>query len=358
MPDDDRQEMPVKDMWTAVKDLPITIESAAFETLVPSGPTGVEDFSTTQLRLRGRGEEGIGEQVGTADTQAGLRAGTYPLAGEWTTLEDFLAHVDTIDMWPEPPEYELERNWRRWTFESAALDLALRQSRTSLPEVLGRTPRPVTFVNSFGLGDPPDVDKVAGRRARHPTVGFKLDVEPSWTQEIMDRIAAVEGVTTIDFKGQYGLEVEDEAALLEMYERAVATFAAVVFEDPHDRPAVLDLLEPIADRVSYDAPITSVESIGETAIRARIVNVKPCRVGRLRELGRMYAHCESSGIRMYNGGMGELGVGRGQAQLLAALFHPDEPNDIAPSDYNLEDPRPGLPPSPLDPAPDRGFRRR
>jgi L-alanine-DL-glutamate epimerase-like enolase superfamily enzyme len=90
----------------------------------------------------------------------------------------------------------------------------------------------------------------------------------------------------------------------------------------------------------------------------RIVNIKPCRVGRLQELSRLYAHCESAGIHMYNGGMGELGVGRGQAQLLASLFHPDAPNDIAPSDYNLENPPLDLPPSPLDPAPDRGFRRR
>jgi L-alanine-DL-glutamate epimerase-like enolase superfamily enzyme len=346
------------DLWTAVKDLPITIGSSSFEALVPSGPTGLEDYSTTHLRLRGRGEEGIGEQVGMADTQESLRAGDYALDGTWETLADFLAHVDAIDVWAEPPEYELERNWRRWTFEAAALDLALRQSRTSLPEILGRTPRPVTFVNSFGLGDPPDIDKVADRRARHPTVGFKLDVTPSWTQEIMDRIAAVEGVATIDFKGQYGLEVEDDAALFAMYERTLATFADAVFEDPHDDPAVLDMLRPIADRVSYDAPITSVESIAATPIAVRIVNVKPCRVGRLRELSRLYAHCESAGIQMYNGGMGELGVGRGQAQLLAALFHPDAPNDIAPSDYNLEDPPPGLPPSPLDPAPDRGFRRR
>ncbi len=88
------------------------------------------------------------------------------------------------------------------------------------------------------------------------------------------------------------------------------------------------------------------------------MNVKPCRVGRLQELSRLYAYCESAGIQMYNGGMGELGVGRGQAQLLASLFHPGAPNDIAPSGYNLEDPPPGLPPSPLDPKPDRGFRRR
>lgn len=346
------------DLWTAVKDLPIAIESSSFEALTPSGPTEREDFSTTQLRLRGGGEEGIGEQVGMPADQESLRASDFPLAGEWTTLADFLAHLDTIDMWAEPPEWELARNWRRWTFESAALDLALRQSKTSLSEVLGRTPQPVTFVNSFGLGDPPDGDKVANRRAMHPTVGFKLDVAPSWTQEIMDRIAAVEGVATIDFKGQYGLEVEDEAALLAMYERTVATFTEAVFEDPHDLPDVLGLLTPIADRVSYDAPITSVESIDTTAIKARIVNVKPCRVGRLEELSRVYAHCESAGIQMYNGGMGELGVGRGQAQLLAALFHPDAFNDIAPSDYNLEEPPPGLPASPLAPAPDRGFRRR
>jgi L-alanine-DL-glutamate epimerase-like enolase superfamily enzyme len=346
------------DLWTAVKDLPIAIESTSFEALEPSGPTAREDFSTTLLQLQGRAEEGIGEQIGMPSDQESLRAGGYPLTGEWTTLADFLAHVDAVDVWPEPPEYEMQRNWRRWTFESAALDLALRQSGSSLPEVLGRTPQPVTFVNSFGLGDPPDIDKVAKRRTMHPTVGFKLDVEPSWTQEIMDRIAAAEGVATIDFKGQYGLEVEDEAALIAMYERTLATFTEVVFEDPHDHPAVLELLTPIADRVSYDAPITSVESIGATSIEARIVNVKPCRVGRLQELSRLYAHCESAGIQMYNGGMGELGVGRGQAQLLASLFHPDAPNDIAPSDYNLADPPPGLPPSPLDPAPDRGFRRR
>ncbi len=345
-------------LWTAVKDLPIVIESYSFEALVPNGPVDLEDYSTTELRLRGRGEEGAGEQVGMVGAQKELRESRYPLVGEWATLADFVAHLDTIDMWPEPPEYELMRNWRRWTFESAALDLALRQAGTSLPDVLGRVPRPVTFVNSFGLGDPPDIGKVAARRAMHPTVGFKLDVAPSWTQEIMDAVAAVDGVATIDFKGRYGLEVADEAALIAMYRRTVATFPDVMFEDPHDLPAVRELMAPFADRVSYDAPITTVESIAATDIRARIVNIKPCRVGRLDELSRLYEHCASAGIRMYNGGMGELGVGRGQAQLLAGLFHPDAPNDIAPSDYNLDDPPTGLPPSPLDPAPDRGFRRR
>lgn len=351
------------DLWTAVKDLPIAIESSSFEALVPSGPldtsggAGDAEITTTLLRLRGAGEEGQGEQVGMREAQDELRASAFPLTGTWETLADFLAHLDTIEMWPEPPEFELVRNWRRWTFESAALDLALRQAGTTLPEVLGRTPRPVTFVASFGLGDPPDVDKVARRRARHPTVGFKLDVAPSWAQEAMDRVAAVEGVATIDFKGQYGADVEDEAALIAMYERVLAAFPDVVLEDPHDLPAVHELLAPVAARVSYDAPVTSVETLAATPLAVGIVNVKPCRVGRLPELSRLYAHCESAGIAMYNGGMGELGPGRGQAQLLAALFHPDAANDIAPSAYNLEDPPADLPASPLDPAPGRGFRR-
>jgi len=55
--------------------------------------------------------------------------------------------------------------------------------------------------------------------------------------------------------------------------------------------------------------------------------------------------------------MGELGVGRGQIELLAALFHPDAPNDVAPSAYNEDDPAGELPASPLVPRPDAvGFR--
>ena len=59
--------------------------------------------------------------------------------------------------------------------------------------------------------------------------------------------------------------------------------------------------------------------------------MKPTRIGSLRTLFELYAHCEAHGIAMYGGGMGELGVGRGQIQLLAALHHPDGSNDVAPS---------------------------
>ena len=164
---------------------------------------------------------------------------------------------------------------------------------------------------------------------------------------------------TIDFKGQYGQEVEDEAALGDLYERLLAQFPDALIEDPHDLPAIAALVEPHAGRVSYDAPIHTVADLDAVPIAARTFNVKPSRVGRLRDLFAIYAVCEDRGLSMYGGGMGELGVARGQIQLLAAMFSPDGPNDIAPPGFNALDPQAGLPASPLDPDPAAtGFRRR
>ena len=109
--------------------------------------------------------------------------------------------------------------------------------------------------------------------------------------------------------------------------------------------------------MSYDSPIRSAEDIGTTPLAARVVNVKPSRIGSLRDLFEVYARCARERRPMYGGGMGELGVGRGQIELLAALFHADAPNDVAPSAYNEDDPADGLPPSPLAPRPAAaGFR--
>ena len=61
---------------------------------------------------------------------------------------------------------------------------------------------------------------------------------------------------------------------------------------------------------------------------------------------------------VYGGGQYELGPGRGQIQFLAALFHPDGPNDIAPGGYDALDPAPGPPDQPARPEPEpTGFRR-
>ena len=55
--------------------------------------------------------------------------------------------------------------------------------------------------------------------------------------------------------------------------------------------------------------------------------------------------------------MGELGIARGQVELLASLFHADADNDVAPSAFNAPELDNGLPASPLvPPALSPGFR--
>jgi hypothetical protein len=78
-----------------------------------------------------------------------------------------------------------------------------------------------------------------------------------------------------------------------------------------------------------------------------VLNSKPSRFGTLERLLDFYDWAAEEGIELYGGGQWELAVGRDQIQLLAALFHPDGPNDVAPRAYNAPEIADGLPTSPL-----------
>jgi hypothetical protein len=345
-------------LWPRVADLPLVVEACEYARLHRVLALEFERV-TTHVRLVGDGVDGLGEDVSIfredGTTLHEVRP-ALPLAGEWT-LAAFCDHVATLEQWVEPPEYAGAVRFRNWAFESAALDLALRQAGRALHEVLGLAPRPLRFVNSLGLGKEPSIEPVRRRLARSPGVRFKLDAEATWTPGLVDEVAATGAVDTIDFKGHYGIELEDPDALGPLYDHVIAAFPDAYLEDPHDRPEIAERLGEHLDRVSYDAPIRSADDIGATPLAARVVNVKPSRIGSVRALFDVYARCAREGRPMYGGGMGELGVGRGQIELLAALFHPDAPNDVAPSAYNEDAPADGLPLSPLEPRPAAtGFR--
>jgi L-alanine-DL-glutamate epimerase-like enolase superfamily enzyme len=345
-------------VWSQLAELPLVVEGYDRERL-DARPAFGRDRATELVRLTGAGAEGVGEDITAYVREEGFeltRAPELPLAGEWT-LAGFSDHLASVEQWSEQPKWDLARNWRNWAYESAALDLALRQAGRALHEVLELEPRPVRFVNSFGLGDPPQFETLRRRLDRYPSMRFKLDAVPTWDEELLRTVAATGAVDTIDFKGQYGMEVKDPDALLVLYERVVEIFPEAILEDPHDLPGVAEVLEPHLDRVSYDAPIHSAADLDATPLRVGIINVKPMRIGGIQRLSEVYERCRREGVRMYGGGMGELGPARGQIELLASLFHPDAPNDVAPSDYNDEDPAEGLPESPLSPRPDAtGFR--
>ena len=345
-------------LWPRIAGLELVIEDCQYDRLHAVLAYQFERI-TTHVRLVGAGADGLGEDVsvfredGSAlhETRSSL-----PLEGEWT-LAGFCDQLAGLDLWPEPPEWDVAVRLRNWAFESAALDLALRQAGRSLHEVLELEPRPVRFVNSLGLGEEPSIEPLRRRLARSPGVRFKLDAEATWAPALVDEVAATGAVDTIDFKGQYGFEVEDPQALAALYDHVLSSFPDAYLEDPHDLPEIAQRLGDQLERVSYDSPIRSAEDIGATPLAARVVNIKPSRIGSLPALFEVYARCASERRAMYGGGMGELGVGRGQIELLAALFHADAPNDVAPSAYNEDYPPDGLPASPLAPRPEAtGFR--
>ncbi len=346
--------------WERLAPLPLSVASCAYERRSAQMAYGFERV-TTVVRLAGGGAEGCSEDVSPYESEDNTLHVLTPdlgLTGEWT-LGAFCDHLAATDQWPVPPAWgDMQRRWRNWAFEAAALDLALAQAGRALHDVLGREPRPVRFVNSLGLGDPPGFDPLRRRLETHPGLRFKLDVTPAWTAELIDEVAATGAVEIVDFKGHYGMETGELPALLTMYERVVAAFPDALLEDAHDLPEVTALLAPEAHRISYDAPIHAVARLDATPLAPRAVNIKPCRVGDLRSLLDVYAACEARELITYGGGMGELDIGRGQIQLLASLFHADAPNDTAPGGYNADTPAADLPPSPLDPEPaPAGFRR-
>jgi L-alanine-DL-glutamate epimerase-like enolase superfamily enzyme len=346
--------------WERVRGLELEIDGYELDRLerdVSSDFTRV----TTVIRLRGGGEEGIGEDVvyDAEDHDAALEAGpSLPLAGRHT-LESFSDLLAGIDLFPRPPQREVSPLYRTWAYESAALDLALRQAGTSLHALVGREPRPVTFVVSLRLGEPPSLDPVQRRLERYPTLRFKLDPTSSWDDDIVAGLVATGAVDSVDFKGLYEGTIVDQPADPDLYRRVIEAFPDAWIEDPKLTDEIDAVLEPHRDRVTWDANIHSVEDIEGLPFPPKMVNVKPSRFGPLRNLFAGYAYCEERGIRMYGGGQFELGPGRGQIQLLASLYHPDGPNDTSPAGFHAADPPPGLPASPLPvAADDRGFRWR
>jgi hypothetical protein len=340
-------------------DLPLKIDGYTFEGLRLDVSSGFERL-TTVVHLQGDGLEGVGEDVvyDAPDHVALQDAGpVHDLAGS-CTLGEFCARIDALDLFPVPPAREVSRLYRRWTFHSAALDLALRQAQRPLYEVLGREPQPLSFVVSLRLGEPASLDPVAGRLARYPTLRFKLDATSSWTPELIDSLVATGAVDSIDFKALYRGTIVDQPPDPVLYRRVVEAFPDAWLEDPDVvTPATAAALADAHDRITWDAPIHSIADIEALPFSPKMVNIKPSRIGGLPALCEAYDYCAERGIGAYGGGQFELGPGRGQAQYLASLFHPDTPNDLAPSAYNVDDPPPGLPSSPLPPTPDAvGFR--
>jgi len=349
--------------WETLAALPLRVES--YELSGHDREYGSFTRPSTLIHLHGDGQEGIGEDVvyDVLDHIAHRDTGPVNDFIGAMTLGEFCAAVADLDLFTAAaPGMEASRHYRRWAYESAALDLALRQSGIPLHEAVGRDPQPLNFVCStrltvFESEEGSNTEPIRKRLEKYPDLAFKLDPENDWTPDLIEEIRGLAPVRVLDLKGHYRGTPVDVETDPDLYRAAAEAFPEAYLEDPDLTTETREVLAPHVERITYDAPLHSLADVQAIEQPVRAINSKPSRFGSIEELLSIYEHCEREGIAVYGGGQGEVEVGRGQIQYLASLFHPDTPNDVAPAGYNDPAVPSGLPTAPMKLLPsETGFR--
>ena len=339
-------------LYDRVADLPLSIEAnerTSRRRQLAGGRTRV----TSTFALLAPDTFGAGEDVthDPVDHDVLPDPPAFDFTGDYT-FEAFSRSLDDVDLFPEkPPVREESRSRRRWALESAALDLALKQNDVTLASLLDRERSPVRFVASIPVPDG-DIARARDVLAVNPGCEFKLELTDACTEETLAALADTDAVRIVDLNGRPGNPAVESASTSVDYRRVFEAFPDAIVEDPSPSKDVRTSLAANADRVSWNAPIQGVEDLRELPFAPHWCVVTPSRLGTVESLLEVVEYCEAEGIDMYGGGEAELCVGRGHVQLLASLFYPEGPNDVAPRSYNEPEVRATLPASPLEPPTD------
>ena len=110
--------------WNRVADLPLVVDGYRLRGLAAEVSSGFRR-QTTVIELLGSDTAGIGEDVvydGVDHDEMQQRGPELALASSGT-FGEFCDRIGDLDLFPgKDPEREVSRLYRRWAFESAALD--------------------------------------------------------------------------------------------------------------------------------------------------------------------------------------------------------------------------------------------
>ena len=274
-------------LWQALAELRVRIDDYSIERRELAVSPEFTRVTTTVV-LQGDGETGHGEDVTYTSTDHDNFPDEEMLSGTWT-LDEYSLRVDDLSLWPAEPQMGASTDYRRWAFESAALDLALRQAGRSFAEAVGRSYRPVRFVASTRAQIDPYL-------ALDPALEFKLDVDRDWDRALMERLAATDRVRVLDLKAYYRGTSVDLAPDPELYRAVAESFPGVVIEDPWLEDGCLEALAGAEDRFSFDAPIHAWSDVGDLPVEPRWLNIKPSRFGSVETLLDCIERCTAAGI--------------------------------------------------------------
>jgi O-succinylbenzoate synthase len=227
-----------------------------------------------------------------------------------------------------------------WALDALRQDLPL---ATLLARAVGggggAMPRP--FVETgIALGMQATPDALADRARAALQEGYarvKIKIEPgrdvAWVRAV--RLAIGEGrhaTLSVDANCSYTLDDPSHAAAL----AALDDMGLAMIEQPlaHD-----DLVHHAELQRRLRTPLCLDESIRDAASTetmralgsARIVNLKPGRVGGFGQALAIHEICRSAGVPVWCGGMLECGIGRAYNVALASLPNFTLPGDLSPS---------------------------
>ena len=179
-----------------------------------------------------------------------------------------------------------QTEYRRWGFESAALDLALRQAGLSLGEAVGRAPQPLRFVVStrvtnvqrwldalprarFKLDPGPRVDRRARRRARRRPAASR----PSTSKASIAASSARRRTPAL-------------------YRRIAERVPGGLDRGSGAHPGDLGGPRRASRRITWDAAIHEWSDVEALPFPPRCLNCKPSRFGSVKRLFDFYDACE------------------------------------------------------------------
>ncbi len=187
----------------------------------------------------------------------------------------------------------------------------------------------------IALGMHSSIEELADRCARARDEGYrriKVKIEPG--RDVAYASAALRAVeneipVTADANASYS---DSDRSLLQELD----TLGLAMIEQPlgaDDLSGSADLQSLLNTPICLDESITSANRAAQMIElgSARIVNLKPGRVGGFTEALAVHETCKLAGIPIWCGGMLETGIGRAYNVALAALPNFTLPGDLSPS---------------------------
>lgn len=249
--------------------------------------------------------------------------------GAWdVTLEFLLPRLDRVRHDPNPQAVRAALDeikghvMAKTALSTAVLDAWLRERHQSLADFLGADKTAVDAGVSVGIPEAQSIDALMSEVAGYIDQGYKrikLKIQPGWDVEPVRAVRSTWSTIPLQVDANQAYRRTDTALMRELDE-----FDMLLIEQPlpeDDWVGHVELAMSCSTPICLDESIISLGTC-EAALNfgaARIINIKPGRVGGILESVDIHNMCLARDVPVWCGGMLETGIGRAANVALAAM---------------------------------------